>query len=61
MHEDPKQLAERRISYTGILGEMGNELMNGAGILGVLVGVLLIWLSMRQKGTNRTITSVEYY
>ena len=58
MREDPKQLAERRISYMGILGEMGKEFMNGAGMFGVLVGVLLIWLSMRQKGTNRTITSV---
>ena len=58
MNEDPRQLAERRISYMGILGEMGRELMNGAGMVGVLVGVLLIWLSMRQKGLSRTITSV---
>ena len=58
MNEDPRQLAERRISHMGILGEMGRELMNGAGMAGVLVGVLLIWLSMRQKGLSRTITSV---
>jgi hypothetical protein len=61
MNEDPKELAERRISHMGILGEMGQEFMNGAGLLGVLVGVVLIWLSMRQKGLNRTITTVEYY
>lgn len=61
MNDDPKELAERRISYMGILGEIGQEFINGAGLVGVLVGVILIWLSMRQKGMNRTITSVEYY
>lgn len=61
MNEDPKELAERRISYTGILGEMAQEFMNGAGLMGIVVGVALIWLSMRQKGLNRVITSVEYY
>ncbi len=61
MNDDPKELAERRISYTGIFGEMVKEFMNGMGIFGMVVGVLLIWLSMRQKGLNRVITSVEYY
>jgi hypothetical protein len=61
MNDDPKELAERRISYMGILGEIGQEFIKGAGLVGVLVGVVLIWLSMRQNGLNRTITSVEYY
>ncbi len=58
MQEQGSKLAERSISYIGILGEIGRDFLNGAGLFGVCVGVLLIWLSLRQKGVNRTITNV---
>lgn len=61
MKEEAEKLAQRSISYMGILGEIAREFLNGAGLFGVSVGILLIWLSLRQKGVNRTITNVEYF
>ena len=58
MQEEGKKLAERSINYMAILGEIGREFLNGAGLIGVSVGILLVWVSMKQKGLNRTITNV---
>jgi hypothetical protein len=41
------------VSYSGILGEIVNEFAHGMGLVGLLVGVLLMALCVRQKGSEK--------
>jgi hypothetical protein len=46
------------VSYSRIAGEIAQEYANGAGIAGMLFGVILIWLCLRQKGKEKSVTSI---
>lgn len=37
------------------------EFISGAGIAGVFVGIVILWLALKQKGRSKTIVYVEYY
>ena len=37
------------------------EFISGAGIAGVVIGIIILWLALKQKGRSKTIVYVEYF
>lgn len=37
------------------------EFLSGAGIAGVVIGIIILWLALKQKGRSKTVIYVEYF
>jgi len=61
MNENSEERFSKTVSYSRIFGEMANEFAQGAGLLGIVVGVGLIFMCLRQKGKEKEIVSVEFF
>ena len=49
------------VSYSGILGEIVNEFAQGMGLLGLMLGLALMVLCVKQKGSEKETVKVEYF
>lgn len=54
-------MALRSFSHFEALGEIMKEFISGAGIAGVVIGIIILWLALKQKGRSKTIVYVEYF
>lgn len=52
---------ETTVSYPSILGEIMSEFAQGAGLIGLLVGLGLMATCVRQKGKEKETVTLEFY
>ena len=59
------QLSDKRvemsISYSRVFGEIVNEFAQGMGLLGLVLGLVLVGVCVRQKGTEKETVKVEFF
>lgn len=61
MNENSIERSTKTVSYSRIFGEIAKEFAQGAGLLGIVVGVGLIGMCVRQKGKEKEVVCVEFF
>ena len=61
LNEFPLTRMEKKVSYSKMFGEILSEFVQGAGLLGLLAGVALIFVCVRQGGKEKETLVLEFY